>query len=162
MQTQQKSFSDKFIEIIKDNVDKNMFNAEKMNNMENGLRLVDKKTNHNNCLIFKTTFYDPKEHDCVVLLCNANAVFFDAENIKDINIVNQIDKLTSLNNKNEFKKLFKKTVEEYERKRKYAGISNETIEKIKYGSISSDDFDKEKNNQEASFFSNFLSFGKGK
>ncbi|MBR1428962.1 MAG: hypothetical protein IJ590_01770, partial [Rickettsiales bacterium] len=85
-----------------------------------------------------------------------------AENIKDINIVNQIDKLRSLNNKNEFKKLFKKTVEEYERKRKYAGISNETIEKIKYGSISSDDFDKEKNNQEASFFSNFLSFGKGK
>ncbi|MBQ7536771.1 MAG: hypothetical protein IJT14_01470 [Rickettsiales bacterium] len=152
MQTQQKSFSDKFIEIIKDNVDKNIFNAEKMNDMENGLRLVDKKTNHSDCLIFKTTFYDPKEHDFVVLLCNANAVFFDAENIKDINIVNQIDKLTSLNNKNEFKKLFKKTVEEYERKRKYAGISNETIEKIKYGSISSDDFDKEKNNQEASFF----------
>ena len=161
MQTQQKSFSDKFIEIIKDNVDKNIFNAEKMNNMDNGIRLIDKKSHHN-CLIFKTTFYDPKEHDFVVLLCNANAVFFDAENIKDINIVNQIDKLTSLNNKNEFKKLFKKTVEEYERKRKYAGISNETIEKIKYGSISSDDFDKEKNNQEASFFSNFLSFGKGK
>lgn len=161
MQTQQKSFSDKFIEIIKDNVDKNMFNAEKMNDMDNGIRLIDKKS-HNKCLIFKTTLYSPEEHDFVVLLCNANAVFFDAENIKDINIVNQIDKLTSLNNKNELKKLFKKTVEEYERKRKYAGISNETIEKIKYGSISSDDFDKEKNNQEASFFSNFLSFGKGK
>lgn len=161
MQIQQKSFSDKFIKLIKDNADKSkFFNTEKMNDMDNGIRLIDKKS-HNKCLIFKTTLYSPKEHDCVVFLHNACAVLFDAENIKDQDIVNQIDEL-KLENSKEIKNLFKKAIEEYKRKRKYASISNETLEKIKYGSISSDDFNKEKNNQQASFFSNFFSWGKEK
>ena len=110
----------------------------------------------------------PNHHRKGIVICNGRSIFLDVKDIKNKKNIDQIDKL-GLTNAEEIKNLFKKTAEEYEeyeRKRKYAGISNATIEKIKYDSISSENFNKKnndkKNNKKASIFRNFFPFGKGK
>ena len=172
MEKKEQSFADKFIEIIKDNVDENVFNAEKMNDMDNGIRLTDKKIK-NRYSISKTTLYEPEKHDGVALIFNACAVFFDAENIKNESIINQIDKF-KLKNSKELKNLFKTAIELYTGKKfqmvldedqnenleekeqedeKYDNsngfnefyvINNEQQEKDKYKGISNEMYDKKR------------------
>ena len=142
MINEDETFGNKFIEAIK-----NASASNKNFNLDNThepyittVRLIKPDF----CISIYKTAINPKNdnnHDCVTVAINGSAIVFDSESIKDPNIVNQIDEVNishkeAIEMKNLFKNLFREAIKEYEREKKYKGISNKQYDEIKYGHIS--------------------------